>query len=161
MTRKPEIEILCGPVASGKSTYSRQRAEEGYVIVNNDAIVTAVHGGNYRLYDEFLKPVYKSIHSAMIHTAVTAGRNVVIDDCHLTRSTRTRLAELAKCLGCSYYFIVFPWEAPPVHAVRRIEQDPRGYSYDEWLQIIKGHRERWEPLTDEEQKFARNPDESL
>ena len=50
------LELLVGPIASGKSTYSNKAAKEGAIIVNDDAIVTALHGGDHTLYDKALKP---------------------------------------------------------------------------------------------------------
>lgn len=72
------IEVLCGMIASGKSTYCVKKAKEGYVIVNDDSIVNAVHGGVYALYDKSFKPLYKSIEDHILHTAVAMGKHVII-----------------------------------------------------------------------------------
>lgn len=146
------IEILVGPVASGKSTYSRKRAGQGAIIVSNDSITTAVHGGNYLLYDKACKPLYKSIHVHMIHAGILSGRDVVVDDIHHTKDTRTRLALVAKSLGVDYNFVLFPRQSPEVHASRRFASDSRGLTYVRWLEIIKHHFEEWEPLTEKEQE---------
>ena len=53
------IKVLVGHISSGKTTYSSQCAREGWVIINDDAIVNAVHGGDYTLYDKQWKPLYK------------------------------------------------------------------------------------------------------
>jgi dephospho-CoA kinase len=73
------IEVCCGHIASGKSTYCRERADAGWIIINDDSIVSAVHAQNYLLYAEDLKPLYKSIEDHILHTAVAMEKNVVID----------------------------------------------------------------------------------
>jgi len=50
-----KIQILVGMIASGKSTYSKHAARLGFIVVNDDAIVNAVHGEDYTLYDKKLK----------------------------------------------------------------------------------------------------------
>jgi dephospho-CoA kinase len=39
MKDKPKIEVLVGMIASGKSTYSRSRAQDGAIIINDDGPV--------------------------------------------------------------------------------------------------------------------------
>lgn len=74
----PKLEILFGPVASGKSTYSRRRASDGALIANDDAIVLAVHGGEYSLYAKELKPVYKALRGLVAQFGAALGRDVII-----------------------------------------------------------------------------------
>jgi hypothetical protein len=48
--------------------------------------------------------------------------------------------------------VVFPFEAPEVHAFRRFRTDPRGRSLSEWLHVAHHHAEQWaqEPILDTE-----------
>ena len=41
--QRPKVEILVGPIASGKSTYLKHRVSQGAITINDDAIVNAVH----------------------------------------------------------------------------------------------------------------------
>jgi len=43
----PEIVVLIGCIASGKSTYARKLARKGWVVINDDDIVKLVHGRDY------------------------------------------------------------------------------------------------------------------
>ena len=58
---KLALRILISPPGGGKSTYAQQRAECGDIIADIDSIVTMVHGGDYKLYNIALKPLYKSV----------------------------------------------------------------------------------------------------
>lgn len=129
------LEILVGPIASGKSTYSRTRAEQGAVIVNDDAIVQAVHAGDYSLYDKSLKPVYKAVENQILQTALTLGRTVVVDRPNCSRAMRRRFIGIAKSLGAHVTAIEFPREHPKVHAERRYESDSRGLVLNHWMGV--------------------------
>ena len=134
----PVLEILVGPIASGKSTYCRQKAKEGYIIVNDDAIITFLHGGEYKLYNEDLKPLYKIVENTIITTALAMKINVVIDRPNHSRVMRRRYISLAKSLDISVIIIMMRREASEVHAKRRMT-DSRGYTYEYWLKTIKEH----------------------
>src|SRR5690554_6035008 len=89
-----KIEVLVGMIASGKSTYALQRAREGAIIYNNDAVVEAVHGGDYKLYDERLKGLYDAVQMSIMYSAIKYGRDLVIDKTNLNRIKRQRYVHL-------------------------------------------------------------------
>jgi predicted kinase len=134
-----QVEILIGMIASGKSTYCAKRAKEGAIIVNNDSIVMAVHGGDYHLYDKKCEPIYKSIEEHITSAAMLAGRDVVIDRTGLSRNVRARFISMAKSRGYKAIGIIFPAESIDVHAKRRADSDGRGYDYAYWLKIAGHH----------------------
>jgi len=146
-----KLEILCGPIASGKSTYCKQAAEQGAIIVNDDAIVMALHGGNYKLYNEKLKPIYKGIEDFIIRTSLLLGQTVVVDRPNLKRKTRQRYTKLVVQLKKYHsfkipvYLIVTDKEDPSIHAERRAKYDNRGMSYKEWLEVTHRHNKIYEP----------------
>jgi len=138
------VEVLVGMIASGKSTWAKQRAKEGWIVLNDDAIVNAVHGGDYTLYSENLKPLYKSIEDHIFHTAVAMGKNVVIDrGLDIRKTSRQRWIALAKSLDIMIIAVVFEKKTPEEHAHRRYESDGRGYSYEYWLKVAKIHDKQW------------------
>lgn len=133
------FEVLVGMIASGKSTYAAKRAAAGAVIINADAIVTAIHGGNYKLYHDAYKPVYKGIEHSIASLAVAAGRDVVVDNCNQSVATRARWIAVAKSLSQPCVAVVFPKETCEVHAKRRASADARGYTEEQWLGVAKRH----------------------
>lgn len=139
--------LMVGMIGSGKSTLTRRLADAGAVVVNDDAMVTAMHGGNYQGYSKALKPLYKAVESAAVHAAVAMGRDVVIDRCCLDRATRARYVGLARALDVPCLAVAFPVEEPRVHANRRATHDARGYSFDYWLGVARAHAARYEPPT--------------
>lgn len=144
------VEILIGQIGCGKSTYAQKRAEEGWIIINDDAFVTALHGGNYRLYDPSLKPLYKSIESFLICFAAASGRNVVVDRTNPNKETRQRYISIAKSVGANPVGVAFPRYSSEEAARRRTAADDRGYSYEKWLEVSKRHDSLYEPPTLEE-----------
>jgi predicted kinase len=145
------IELLCSTISSGKSTYANQKAEDGYIIINDDAIVNAVHGGNYKLYNKELKPLYKSIEDHILHTAVAMNKNVIIDrGVNTTIKSRKRWVALANCLDTDIVAIRFPIWEPEVHAKLRTYSDSRGHDYEYWLMVANKHLKDWQEPTIEE-----------
>lgn len=145
------IEVLCGMIASYKSTWAKKRAKEGWIIINDDSLVNAVHGGNYTLYSKALKPLYKSIEDHILHTAIAMGKDVVIDrGLDISTGSRKRWVAIAKSLDTPIQAIVFKVETPEIHAERRVKSDARGYDYQYWLDVARAHFTRWDDPTESE-----------
>lgn len=151
-TKKPRLEILFGPIASGKSTYSAKRANDGALIANDDAVVLAIHGGQYSAYEKELKGLYKGVRSQIIHTAAAIGRDVVVDSTGLTRERREHLRTLATSLDMSPGLVLFRKGRfqGAADGRRRFKADPRGISKEEWIKIGEHHAKTHDPLTVEE-----------
>lgn len=145
------IEILVGMIASGKSTYSKARACDGCVVINDDDIVNAVHAGQYTLYREELKPLYKGVEVFMLNTAIAMGKSCVIDKgLNLSKTSRQRWISLARSLDVPVQCVLFQVFTPEIHAARRSEFDGRGHNYDYWLHVTNRHFEVYDPPSLEE-----------
>lgn len=147
----PSVEILVGTIASGKSTYCLKRAKAGAVIINDDAIVEAVHAGDYTLYDKKLKPLYKSVELAIFSSAVLLGKDIVVDrGLSLTASSRRRWVGLAKSFDYDCLARIFRFELPYEHARRRFNSDSRGLEFIYWWNVALQHTSIYErPSLDE------------
>jgi predicted kinase len=144
------IEILCGTIASGKSTWAKKLAGDDWIVINDDAIVTSLHGGDYTLYQEDLKPLYKSIEDHILHIVVAMGKNVVIDKgLSLNQKSRARWIALGRSMDVPVRARVFEIRAPEIHAQRR-SKEARGHNYDYWLAVAQHHISVYEPPTLEE-----------
>lgn len=139
------IQILVGCISSGKTTYCRKRAQEGWIIMTDDAIVDAVHGGDYTLYDKALKPLYKSIENHIVHMAVAMGKNVVIDrGLNISAISRQRWITMSRSLDMPISAVIFEKFDPGIHARRRFDADPRGLSFEYWCQVANKHEAVYE-----------------
>lgn len=138
------LNLLCGMIASGKSTHATELAKNNWIIVNDDSIVNALHANNYTLYNKRLKPLYKLIENTMINGAVLMNIDVAIDRTCLSKSMRSRYIALANTLDVPIICTVFPIEHPEVHAHRRCNHDNRGYSYEHWLKVARSHLATYE-----------------
>lgn len=124
------LNLLCGMIASGKSTLCHKLAQNNWLIINDDSIVNALHGNNYTLYNKKLKPLYKLIENTMINGCVLMGVDAVIDRTCLSKEMRSRYITLAKTLDVPIICTVFPVESPEIHAHRRCNHDNRGHKYE-------------------------------
>jgi predicted kinase len=137
---QPKIYLLIGMIASGKSTYALNAANNGYIIINDDAIVNLLHANNYTLYDKNLKILYKTIENTILNMSIALKKNVVIDrGLNVSLQSRKRWLSLAKTLDIECEAIVFEKQKPEVHAKRRFESDTRGYSENYWQEVAAYH----------------------
>lgn len=144
------LELLIGNIAAGKSTYAMTRAKHGAIIVNDDAIVTALHGGNYLLYTSGLKPLYKHVENSIITMALSFGRDVIVDRPNGSRLTRARYIGLARSLDAPVRGVLFEKQVAAVHAKRRFNHDARGYTLAQWEAVAKRYDTNYEtPQMDE------------
>jgi len=145
-----KLELLIGNIASGKSTYCKMRAEEGAIIVNDDSLVNSLHANNYQLYSDALKPLYKSVENSIISTALSMNLSVIIDRPNHTMSMRRRYVGIAKSFDVPVHAIKFQWEAPFVHAKRRVKSDSRGFDEAYWTSVAQYHEDGYEIIDSNE-----------
>lgn len=141
----PKIYVLVGMIASGKSTYCKNAAKHGQVIMNDDAIVNMLHADDYTLYDKKLKILYKSIENNIISLGLCMGKTVVIDrGLNVSKSARQRWIATAKSFDVPCEAVVFAKDSNEVHARRRFDKDARGHSYDYWLKVATEHGNQYQ-----------------
>jgi predicted kinase len=121
------------------------------VVVNDDALVNAVHAGQYTLYDKSLTPLYKQMEVTAVSTGLALGRTVIVDrGVNNKVASRRRWVGLAHSLGVPAVAVVFQDEGPEVHARRRADADGRGHPYEYWLRVAQHHASEWKEPTLEE-----------
>lgn len=139
------IEVLVGMIASGKSTWSKMRARNGWLVINDDAIVKALHAGNYTLYDKGLRPLYKAVEDHILHSAILLGRNVVIDrGLDINKRSRQRWIAIARSADAEIRAVLFDRLDPATHAMRRWRSDNRGRTLEYWLEVATAHDKRYD-----------------
>jgi predicted kinase len=145
-----KLEILVGMIASGKSTYARQRADDGAIVICHDDLTAMVHA-SYR-YEQEKRDLYREMEEAIVRVALEAELDVVIDRTHLTRESRWRWISFAREEQVRIEAVVFAVESAAVHARRRCYSDPRGRAFEEWLRVAEHHASQAaeEPFYDHE-----------
>jgi predicted kinase len=146
-----KLQVLVGPIASGKSTYARAAAKSGVICMNDDAIVNMLHADDYTLYDKSLKVLYKSVENHIIGTALAMQRVVMVDrGLNVSVRGRKRWIALANSFDVPCEAIVFKNEGPEVHAQRRAHMDSRGHTFEYWLRVANRHQSEYvEPTLEE------------
>jgi hypothetical protein len=127
-------------IGSGKSTYARKLAGEGYIICNDDDVVKLLHGGRYDLYSLDVQPLYKSVETNIITMALAMNLSAAIDrGVNVSMEGRRRWLGLAHSMEARCEAVIFPVCSPEEHARRRFEHDPRAHDYDYWLKVAREH----------------------
>lgn len=146
-----KIQLLCGMIGSGKSSYAKNAAAEGALIYNDDALVNMFHADQYELYDEGLKVLYKSTEHHILGSVMAMQRTMIIDrGLNVSAKARQRWVCLAQSLDVPCEAIVFENYGPEVHAQRRVAHDSRGHSFDYWLKVAEQHNANYSEPTLEE-----------
>lgn len=144
------VEILIGPIASGKSSYCKIRAKDGALIINDDDLFVGFHAGNHQLYSKELKGFYKSMEMHALQGAILLGRDVIIDRPNSRRDSRARYISMARACDVPVVGIIFERHVPEVHAERRFKSDSRGYDLAYWTRVAERHQAEWvSPTLDE------------
>jgi predicted kinase len=136
--------ILVGNIGSGKSTWVKEQGK-GALIINDDSIVLAVHGGADKSYSTGLKPLYKTIENIIFGFAATNNLDIVVDRPNLSIRTRRRYVGLAHSFDMNVQAIIFPFENPRLHAERRMKDDGRGYTVEYWERVAANKNQNYEP----------------
>ncbi len=122
------------------------------MIVSDDAIVTAVHGGDYTLYDAALKPLYKGVEESIFRAGLYVSDTVVIDRGvgNHTAQGRQRWIALARAVDVPCIAVVTPRDHPIILGKRRWMHDGRGLTKEHWISIAQRHHEEYNaPRMDE------------
>lgn len=140
-----KLQLLIAMVASGKSFYATKAAKTGIICLNDDAIVSMLHGGNYTDYDKQLKTLYKAVEHTIIDMAIAMNRTVLIDrGLNISRKARKRFLAIADSLDVECEALWFENEGPEIHAKRRFESDNRNHTFEYWLKVSEYHNSQWE-----------------
>lgn len=135
-----KLQILVGMISSGKSTYCQHAAKNGFLCLNDDAIVNMLHANNYVLYNKDLKPIYKAIENNIVGSILLANKSIIIDrGLNISLEGRRRWIALAKSFDIVCEAIVFKNDGIQVHANRRFVSDSRGHSLEFWQKVAERH----------------------
>ena len=103
-----EVVILIGLPGAGKSTFYRQRLASTHIHVSRDNFV------NHR------QPARRQ--AALIEEALTAGRDVVVDNTNLRTVDRASIIEAARRHGARVIGYFFPPDVPGCRTRNRMRQ---------------------------------------
>jgi tRNA uridine 5-carbamoylmethylation protein Kti12 len=132
----PNVVILQGLPASGKSTRAAQLVAAGYRRVNKDDLRAMIDAGVYR---SDLEPLIKAARDSIIFAAVVAGFNVVVDDLNIGGGHIERITRL---VGYHASVQVEVIDTPIEVCIRRDAARPAPVGE----LVIRQHAKRWETI---------------
>jgi hypothetical protein len=77
--REPEVVLLIGPVAVGKTRYRRKNYKSGYVLLDAGDIFIRLSRGRYIAFPSFLAKPMDAIGAAIAQRAVRERRRIVTE----------------------------------------------------------------------------------
>lgn len=113
--KKNALIILCGPPASGKSTWGKKFAAENNVVyVSTDSIRAEIGSGEG---DQTVSAAAFGIARNRVRTSLAAGKSVMIDATSVNRKARRDWINLGR--GHGAYIIAVAFEVPKAELLRR------------------------------------------
>ncbi|KAF7785265.1 hypothetical protein PRUB_a5039 [Pseudoalteromonas rubra] len=131
MTQKATLYYLCGKMGAGKSTLSRQLAQDHQaVVLSEDDWLAAHYPGQINTFDDYIEKsrLIKPFIKAHVQSLLQLGLNVVMDFPANTRRQRAWFVELSETVQAEhqlYYLDVSDTQCLAQLVKRRIEQPAR------------------------------------
>lgn len=94
-----KLLMLKGLPASGKSTYAKKLADDGWVRVNKDDMRAMLNNGKWSKQNE---QYVLQLRDQIVSDSLAAGKSVVVDDTNLAPKHAERLKQLAKEHGATF-----------------------------------------------------------
>ena len=119
--KKKALVVLCGPPASGKSTWGKKFAQDQHLIyVSTDEIRAEIGTGEG---DQSVSPAAFGIARVKVSSALGQGKSVMIDATNVNRKARKNWIKLGK--GHGAFIIAVAFEVPREELLRRDSQRER------------------------------------
>lgn len=102
-----KIIVLIGNIGSGKTTYARKLAAQGYRIVSRDALRYMIGGGTYT-FNEETEPIIILSARRMATLLVAEGIPIVIDEVNVSVNFRAPFLDIAEDHMCEIEAHILP-----------------------------------------------------
>lgn len=149
-----KVYIMIGLIGSGKSAWARLTAGTDFntIRVGNDDIRDMIK--DRYTFDFQLEPMVRKMGNALVIELLSEGKDIVIDDCHLTKEHREELCALIKGFAPESEIIYVWMRCDPAVALKRRLSNLRGGTEFGWIQVMKKHEEVFDIPTKNENKYV-------
>ena len=150
-----KVYIMIGLIGSGKSEWARMAAGTDFntIRVSNDDIRSMIK--DRYTFDLQLEPLVRKMGIVMVVQILLEGKNVVIDDCHLTKEHRQELCALIKGVVPEAEIIYVWMRCDTTIALKRRLIDLRGRTKFEWTQVMNKHMNMFDVPTKDENEYVK------
>lgn len=154
-----KIHVMVGNIGTGKSsTVNALRVvlrPYSYILYNYDDLILPLSGGVYET-DELNggphspehKQIYFDMMLAGVASAVRNGKNVIVDDCHMTRASRRAFIDVANKERAESVFHYHALDT--VWGLNRRQLEPRCTPNEVWIEVWKRFDGSWESISIDE-----------
>src|SRR5262245_48505647 len=95
----PQFALVCGPVASGKSRFRREKYATGYVVVDAAAIFVSLAPDEVLDFPQALENELEEAGQAIASRAIAERRNIVTEIIGASLETLERIADAMRAVG--------------------------------------------------------------
>jgi predicted kinase len=143
-----ELIVLVGNIGTGKSLFASKYAKDGYLVINNDALVAMTNGGEYARYNLAHGKIHREMVERAVALALFSGNSVVIDKTNMSKAERKTWISAARRYDAKAVCVDFG-QGDGDSLERRIKND-KGVTHDTWCRVHESMFERYEaPVVEE------------
>lgn len=141
--------IMVGLTGSGKSRWAKMKHEADKLVSVNTLIVEGdsirkMFYGTYH-YHECIEPLVMTEILHITECIIKTGYNVIIDEMLLSLTSQKRRALIRVLKSMGFGKIIFVQCKSDLEGLqRRIENDPRGYTPEKWMQVYEENKAQYE-----------------
>lgn len=144
-----EIQILIGNIGSGKTTYCKQKAKEGYLIISKDDVRYSIGAGKY-IFNPNLEHAIDCSIKTKIFWMGFEDVNLIIDETNMDIETRQWYIHNAKLRDAKIIGVVFPKISKNESVKRRLSSNHGNTSKETWEEVWERKNEIYEEPTKDE-----------
>ena len=134
-----KMYILIGVPGCGKSTWCKENIDEKTVVVCKDAFRSMLRI-DYE-YNLRYEPIVHDLQTAAIASAVMNGLDIIVDETNIKKHKRDVLKKLVPTIfnqGCYTGYDIIYVVFKNTDTLDRRMNEPRGYTREQWDEVIKG-----------------------
>lgn len=156
--------MMIGLPGSGKSTWAKQYAakHENTIIISQDAIRNMIKN-NY-VFDLKYEPFVKEVVDVSLKSAIERGYDIIIDETHISKLRRIEVINIIEEYYQQYQYynmdyknklkIIYIWLTEKDNNLKNRMKEDRGYTIDQWFNIIDKMKTFFQPPEPNERQHA-------
>ena len=117
-----QLIMLIGNIGSGKSTYAKKLAKEGYIVISRDALRYMIGAGEY-VFNHYYERVISQWTKELVEIAMENKVNIVLDECCMNKYIRWCYLHIAMEHKYKVKAIVMPYLTKKESVDRRLKSN--------------------------------------
>lgn len=142
----PNVYVLVGNIASGKSTFCNSGEME---VISKDDLRYCIRPGEY-VFDVDCEGLIQMLIKEKLRCSILGGESVIIDETNMSVDSRKWVLDMCKDMGATPVAIVFPDRGEDSHVYARLKDNHGDTSESTWREVYRRKYSQYVMPTKEE-----------